>query len=213
MDDRLPQGGCNAFMSFVDDDQVPVGSKDILILLEFTGGFVPRASQVLHGGKVDEWSTRLCERVERFAHLRLTVLFVVARLGTIQVAIELDKVEIVEPSIFHCRAMREDERLAESTLPHRLKGAQRLAETHLGVPQHFALIGEESCGLTDGRNLLLTERDDNVRLLVGRTVDAVSAFLYCGDGAFHYLHVANVEPLLWSALQTGEHMSGVTAVE
>ena len=189
-----------------------MGGEDILILLEFVGGFVPRAAQVLHRGEVDERRTRLGKHIERLAHLWLSV-FAVARLGAILVALKLDEMEIFKPSAFYRWAVCKDECFSESALAHHLKGAERLAETHFGVPEHFPFVGEEIRGLADGSFLLLTKLDDNVLLLASRSVDAVAPILDGGDGSLHDVHIADVEPFLRRALQTGKHMSGVTAVE
>ena len=110
--------------------------------------------------------------------------------------------EVLEPSLVDHGAMCEDEGSLELFFLHHLKGGERLAKSHLGIPQHLVATSELLARLLYGVSLLGTEHDGILRVGDLALRDAVQPFLYRMDGFLHGLEVAAI-PLV-CALHTLE---------
>ena len=76
VDHRLPQFGLRALVCFVDNEQIPVGGEDVVVLLVLSA-HVFRSAQVLHGGKTHNVHTFVGlqqQLVEALPLLRRTVV-------------------------------------------------------------------------------------------------------------------------------------------
>ena len=76
VDHRLPQFGLRALVCFVDNEQIPVGGEDVVVLLVLSA-HVLRSTQVLHGGKTHNVRTFVGlqqQLVEPLPLLRRTVV-------------------------------------------------------------------------------------------------------------------------------------------
>ena len=150
VDHILPQFGLRALVCFVDDEQIPFGGEDVVVLFVLSAHRF-RSAQVLHGGKTDDvhaffgLSEQLGERLALGGRTvvescRLFVVFRTAgrrcggglRLGRAAIIEDLFKVFV--PSGIDHRTVGDDEGALGIDLAHHLKRREGFAETHLAVP-------------------------------------------------------------------------------
>ena len=73
--------------------------------------------------------------------------------------------KILKPPLVYYRAVGQYQGTCEVLFFDHLQGRERLAESHLGIPQHLVALFEPLAGLADG--LLLLRTEDDGRLAVG----------------------------------------------
>lgn len=160
-DDGLPQQGGDALVGLVDNEAVPTGGKGVVVLVELAPDEL-RAAQVLHGGEVDEASASPGVLLQFGESLALALRAVAP-----SVVVGEDFAEVGEPPVVDHRPVGHYYGAAEAHLADRPQRAERLAEAHLGVPEHLPAAGLEPLdGLADGGLLLGAE--DNLRGVGGR---------------------------------------------
>ena len=91
-------------MRFINDNQVPIGSKNLVILVKVTT-YKFRTAQILHGGKID-----IMQSVTFCLPFKTVVTFPVV-LGTVCKILAVVKylTEILKPSGIHHRTMGQNQ--------------------------------------------------------------------------------------------------------
>ena len=186
-DDGLSQAGLCALVGFVDHQEVPVGGEDCVVLVEVAAHQLA-STQVLHRGKIDVMLPATLELpLQTLEGLALAIFRAILEV----VAVVEYLLEILEPAVVDHRAVGEDKGATEVHTLHHLEGAERLAETHLGIPQILVVGAEAAYGLVDGVALLVAELDGAAlgRYLVG--IKRASALFGRCDGTFDRLEVGD----------------------
>ena len=132
-------------MRFINDNQVPIGSKHFVIFVEITT-YKFRTTQILHGCKID-----IMQSVTFCPPFKTVVTFPVV-LGTVCKILAVVKylTEILKPSGIHHRTMSQNQSTLKLHVLNNLQGRKGLSETHLCVPEHLVAFSELFFGLADG---------------------------------------------------------------
>ena len=157
---RFTQFGLGAFVRFIHDNQVPIGSKHLVILVKIATHKFGTA-QILHGCKID-----VMKPVDFCSPFKTTKTFAVV-LGTVCKILAVVKylTEILKPSGIHHRAMSQNQGTLKLHILDNLQSRKGLSETHLCVPEHLVAFLKLFLGLVDG--FLLFRAEYNWRILLG----------------------------------------------
>ena len=130
-------------MGFIVNHEIPVHIENGVVLVKLA--VCPlRAAQVLHGGKVHKRLTGILVGSQvcivacihcRIVNGRIRIETVFFQEGTV-VSFAKNQVKIVAPAIFHHRAVGDNDHLLVACFFDERIGRDRLAETHLAVPEH-----------------------------------------------------------------------------
>ena len=177
--DFLAAFGLSALVSLVDDEQLPIDVEQIGVLTEIAADEIG-AAKVLHRSEPDEGRAAIDQLVDGLAAgFRAEAVIGAGK----------NFFEVVEPAGIDDGLMSDDDRSNEGATLDDLERAERLAETHLGVPKNiFGLALVEVLDRHFDRVELFGTEDDRIdRLIDGdarQILSTVNDGVDGGDGGF-----------------------------
>ena len=157
---RFTQFGLGAFVRFINDNQVPIGSKHFVIFVEITT-YKFRTTQILHGCKIDVMKSIIFRSPFKTSKTVPVILRTVCKI----LAVVKYLTEILKPSGIHYRAMGQNQGTLKLHILDNLQSRQGLSETHLCVPEHLVAFLKLLLGFAD--SFLLFRPEYNWRILLG----------------------------------------------
>ena len=147
-------------MRFINDNQVPIGSKHFVVFVEVaTNKF--RTTQILHGCEINIMKPVVFRPSFKAAKTFPVVLGTVCKI----LAVVKYLTEILKPSGIHYRTMSQNQGTLKLHILDNLQSRKGLSETHLCVPEHLVAFLKLFLGLVDG--FLLFRAEYNWRILLG----------------------------------------------
>ena len=203
----LTKFGLRTLVGFINDNEIPRGRENIVILVEVTADKF-RASEVLHRGEVDISAfLPTCAAFERDEGIAVGFRAIGVFVGVIEYF-----AEVLEPARIDHRAVSEDKDAAEvATFLNDLQSRERFAETHLGVPEHLIAFLELAQSLIDSLALFGAELDGRLPDSYLRAFQGFAALLDSGDSSLGSFEVA-AEPLVCT-VHLIKHFAFDTAAE
>ena len=134
----LPELGLRTLVGFVHDDAIPGYIEYLVVLVELAAHLL-RPAQVLHRGEIDIVQPSEATGVLHIGKMVAFLFGAVVIAGSFKAEYLLEI--FVPPRIDH-GAVGENDGAPVAHTADNLKGGKRLAEAHLGIPQHTVRLAK-----------------------------------------------------------------------